>query len=171
MATITEKFRTRALAVTVVAVAGLALSGCSLLNQITNGTDRDDDGNVTNPNDDADVFSILVGDCLNDADSSGAVTTAPIVLCDEPHDSEAYASIQLDDGDYPGDTTVSDAADSLCYDAFEPFVGVASENSKYDFTYYVPTERGWNERDDREVLCTIFDPDGRTTGSLKGVGE
>lgn len=161
----------RALAVATVAIAGLALSGCSLLNQITNNTPRDDTGTVTEGNDDADVLSIRVGDCLNDAGTSGTVTTAPIVPCSEPHDSEAYASIQLDDGDFPGDQAISATADGLCHDAFEGFAGIAWEDSVYDYSYYLPTEDSWNNRGDREVLCTIFDSNGQTTGSLANVGR
>lgn len=165
-----DKLWTRAISVAAVAAVGLALSGCSLLNQITNDTARDEDGTVIEGNDDADVFSIRVGDCLNDAGTSGTVTTAPIVPCDEPHDSEAYASFQLQDGAYPGDDAISAAADELCYGAFETFAGIAWEDSVYDYSYYLPTQDSWNNRGDREVLCTIFDRDGQVTGTLKNIG-
>ena len=165
-----DKFWTRAIAVAAVTVAGLALSGCSLFSQITNDTPRDDDGTVVEGNDDADVFSIRVGDCLNDAGTSGTVTTAPIVPCDEPHDSEAYASFQLEDGDFPGDEAISVEADGLCYTAFEDFAGIAWEDSIYDYSYYLPTEDSWNSRGDREVLCTIFDGGGQVTGTLEDIG-
>jgi hypothetical protein len=165
-----DKLWTRAISVAAVAAVGLALSGCSLFNQITNDTPRDDDGTVVEGNDDADVFSIRVGDCLNDAGTSGTVTTAPIVPCDEPHDSEAYASFLLEDGDFPGDEGVSAAANQLCYDAFEEFAGIAWEDSIYDFSYYLPTEDSWNNRGDREVLCTIFDGNGQVTGTLESIG-
>src|SRR5664279_5866285 len=85
----------RVIAVTTIAAAGLLLSGCSLLNQVTNTTQRDASGTPTAANANADVFSIKVGDCLNDGTASGTVTTAPIVPCAKPHDSEAVSYTHL----------------------------------------------------------------------------
>jgi hypothetical protein len=157
-------------AVTLAVLTGLLLSGCGLLGP-GNSTEGDPDGSVTAGDQDADVFSIRVGDCLNDAGATGAVRTAPIVSCDEPHDSEAFASFQLDDGDFPGDDEVLEAGRQLCYDAFETFVGVVDENSIYSYTSYVPTAGSWTDRGDREVLCTIYDPSGeQVTGTLENIG-
>ena len=114
----------RLLAVASIAAAGLLLSGCSILNQLTNTTPRDASGTPTAENDNADVFSIKVGDCLNDATASGTVTTAPIVPCSKPHDSEAYKSILMKDGDFPGEEAVKTQADQGCADAFPDFVGI-----------------------------------------------
>ena len=151
-------FGSRAVAVAVVVVAGLGLSGCSLINQLTGGGD--------------DVFAIEVGDCLNDATTTGdEVTSVPIVPCDEPHDSEAFASVQMDDGEYPGDTAVSAEADEVCTAEFESFVGVPYEDSKYYYSYYAPTQGSWENRGDREILCTVYDRDVKTTGSLRDAGE
>lgn len=43
-----------------------------------------------------------MGGCLNDGDVSGEVDTVPVVDCSDPHDSESYASIIMDEGDFPG---------------------------------------------------------------------
>jgi hypothetical protein len=95
------------------------------------------------------------------------VTTAPIVPCSEPHDSEAYTSIQLPYGDY----AVGRADDEACYDAFESFAGIAWEDSVYEYGYCIHSMDSWNNPGDREVLCTIYDVDRRTTGSLENVGQ
>src|SRR4051812_23767218 len=103
MSTTTTSVRwARLIAITTIAAAGLLLSGCSLINQATNTTQRDASGRPIAENDHADVFSIKVGDCLNDALVTGTVTTTSIVPCSKPHDSEAYKSIKMTDGDFPG---------------------------------------------------------------------
>jgi hypothetical protein len=156
----------RVIAVTTIAAAGLLLSGCSLLNQVTNTTQRDASGTPTAENDDADVFSIKVGDCLNDATASGTVTTAPIVPCSKPHDSEAYKSILMKDGDFPGEDAVKTQADQGCADAFPDFVGISYDDSNLSISYYFPTSDSW-ANGDREILCTIYDDGVKTTGTLK----
>ena len=156
----------RLLAITTIAAAGLLLSGCSILNQLTNTTQRDASGTPTAENDNADVFSIKVGDCLNDATASGTVTTAPIVPCSKPHDSEAYKSITMTDGDFPGTDAVKAQADQGCGDAFPAFVGIPFNDSKLDISYYFPTSDSW-ANGDREILCTVYDDGVKTTGTLK----
>jgi len=157
----------RLIAVTTIAAAGLLLSGCSLLNQLTNTTPRDASGTPTAENDNADVFSIKVGDCLNDASVTGTVTTTPIVPCNKPHDSEAYKSIRMKDGDFPGEEAVKAQADQGCADAFPGFVGLSYDDSNLKISYYFPTSDSW-ESGDREILCTIYDDGVKTSGSLKG---
>jgi len=167
MPTTTASVRwTRLIAVTTLAAAGLLLSGCSLLNQVTNTTPRDASGSPTAENDNADVFSIKVGDCLNDASATGTVTTAPIVPCSKPHDSEAFTSIQMKDGDFPGTDAVKSQADQGCSDAFADFVGIAYDDSKLSISYYFPTSDSWTNGD-REILCTVYDDGVKTTGTLK----
>jgi hypothetical protein len=172
----TPRLLTRALAVAAIAAAGLVLSGCSLISQVTNSTQRDDNGKVTATNEDADVFSIKVGDCLNDADVSGETTTTPIVPCSKPHDSEAFQRFLLDDGDYPGDDAVEQKGKDDCSgDAFTQFIGVPSDSSTISYSYYYPTEESWGNGD-REIMCTVYQTDDsgnpvKTTGSLKGAGK
>src|SRR3954453_22761328 len=134
MPTTTSTRLVRLIAVTTIAAAGLLLSGCSLLNQVTNTTQRDASGTPTAANANADVFSIKVGDCLNDATASGTVTTAPIVPCSKPHDSEAYKSIKMADGDFPGEDAVKSQADQGCGDSFADFVGISFDDSKLDIS-------------------------------------
>lgn len=161
---------TRVIAVTTIVAAGLLLSGCSLINQITHTTQRDASGTPTSANDNADVFSIKVGDCLNDATSSATVTTAPIVPCSQPHDSEAYKSIVMKNGGYPGADAVKAQADQGCAEAFPAFVGISYDDSKLSVSYYYPTSDSW-ANGDREILCTIYDDGVKTTGTLKGAAR
>jgi hypothetical protein len=156
----------RIIAIATLAGAGFLLSGCSLLNQVTNTTQRDASGTPTAENDNADVFSIKVGDCLNDATASGTVTTAPIVPCSKPHDSEAYKSIKMKDGAFPGKDAVKTQADEGCGAAFADFVGISFDDSNLQISYYFPTSDSW-ANGDREILCTVYDDGIKTTGTLK----
>ena len=172
----TETRWARALAVTATAAASIVLlSGCSLIGGLMNETQRDDSGQVTESNDDADVFSIQVGDCLQEpeANADGTVSTVPVVPCSEPHTYEAYQSSLVDEGDgsYPGEDLVLDQAETVCLDGFETFVGVAYESSELGFTYYYPTVETWESLGDREILCLIYDPAGEISGSLEGAGR
>jgi len=161
----------RTFAVVTVAVAGFALSGCTLINQFTgaNTATRDESGDVIEGNDSTDVFSLQVGDCLNDAEVGETVDTIATVPCAEPHDSEIYASIMIDGDTFPGSDAIAVEADAACLAAFADFAGVEWADSKYFYTYYLPTEGSW-AGGDREVLCTIYDEAGQVTGSLQNIG-
>jgi hypothetical protein len=150
--------------------ASFALAGCSLLPGGGGGTDT-----PTGEGDNTDVFTIKVGDCLNDGGVEGEVSEVPTVDCAEPHDSEAYASIMMDDGDFPGDQAVEDQAVADCTTEFNSFVGVDYQDSALDFAYYYPTEESW-ANGDREILCLIVDVDAdgnpiQSTGSLENAGR
>jgi hypothetical protein len=163
---------TRALAIASIATAAVALSGCSILEQFTGGGNatRDDSGEVVEGNDNTDVFTLQVGDCLNDATASETVETIPTVPCAEPHDSEIYASIILEGDTFPGSEAVIAEADAACLEAFPGFAGIEYADSQYYYSYYFPTEGSW-AGGDREILCTIYDEAGQVTGSLENIGR
>lgn len=147
----------------------IALTGCSLLGG-ADEPERDESGDVTEASD-ADAFSIRVGDCLESMDwGAEGFTTVPVIPCAEEHESEVYAAVDLPEGDYPGDESVATQADEYCYGEFQGFVGVAWEDSAYDYGYLSPSPESW-EQGDREVLCMVMDPNGLTTGSLAGAAS
>lgn len=148
----------------------VALTGCSLLGG-GDEPERDDEGDITEATD-ADPFAIRVGDCLESMDWAGAeLTSVPVIPCAEAHESEVYAAVDLEDGDFPGDDAVATQADGYCYGEYEGFVGMAYEESAFEYGYMSPTQDSWERGDDREVLCVIWDPAGATTGSLAGVAR
>jgi hypothetical protein len=164
MTTSPDRIWTRTLAIATVAAASLALSGCSLLGNIVGG------GATPPPSTDpssVDVFTLNVGDCLLDDKTSGdQITDVPRIDCSQPHNSEAYASVTMDDGPFPGSTAVDDKAVADCKAKFNTFVGLDYDQSQLNFTYYYPTEASWAQGD-REILCLAVDPAGQVTGSLK----
>ncbi|WP_394940272.1 septum formation family protein [Psychromicrobium sp. YIM B11713] len=161
--------KSRRLGITAVAggalVLGLSLSGCSLLDG--GGPARDPSGTVTATST-SDAFQIKVGDCIQDPGGT-SVTDVVSVPCSQPHDYEAFDRTLMKDGDYPGKQAVTDQADAYCEPAFEKFVGVKTEDSVLNMTYFFPTEESW-KADDREILCLIAgEKEGvKVTGSLKG---
>lgn len=161
MTTTTARTARAASALLIAGTAALALAGCSLLNNLGGGQ-------VTGEGTDTDVFTIKVGDCLNDASAGDEVSSVPTVPCSEPHDSEAYHAFDLPDGAYPGDEAIQTAAGEGCGPAFETFVGIPYDESTLDFAYYFPTTSSWEQQNDREILCIVYDPNGQVTGSLKG---
>ena len=150
----------RAVTIGTVLLAGIALSGCSLLNTFVGDT----------PEGEVDAFSIKVGDCLNDATISEEVTTVPFVECSEPHDSEVFARTDTTGDVFPGNDTLETALATFCRgDVFTQFIGVAYADSMYDTSGYFPSSDSW-ANGDRELLCTVWDPNAQVTGTLQGIG-
>ncbi len=169
------KMRTRrALALAGSAVAlSVALTGCSALNGILGGgsgdADRDEDTGQVTESANIDIFSLKLGDCKM-ASASGLIEDADVVPCDQPHDEEVYYEITMDDGEFSEENI--DAASQECIgDAYTSFVGVAFEASVLEVYPITPTQQTWDELNDRVVQCVISDPDGQTTGSLKGAAR
>jgi hypothetical protein len=116
-----------------------------------------------------DVFDLKVGDCLADSAPPGEeVSSVQSVPCSEPHSEEIYAAVTLPEGDFPGTEAMDAQADELCAAEFESFVGLPYEESVLYLTYLTPTRESWSEGD-REVICSVYDPAGEVSGSLRGV--
>lgn len=153
------------------AVGALLLSGCALLGGGAADAERDEEGAVV-ASQEANVFSLSVGDCLNTADlASGELDAVPVVPCSEPHDSEIYAEIVLTGDEWPGSDVVDVQVDDHCYTQFSSFVGVAYETSVLDYLTFTPTQASWEQGNDRIGQCILIDGDGGVTGSLRGAAR
>jgi hypothetical protein len=144
----------------------LTLSGCSaILNQVIDALQGK-----------SDVFSLTVGDCVNDGDLEVTeVSSVEKPSCDEPHDNEVYLTVELEsskypaDAAYPGDEATYVLADESCAGYFETWVGASvNDTSLYYFPFY-PSDASWSQGD-REVVCLAYDSEGQVTGSLEGKG-
>jgi hypothetical protein len=118
---------------------------------------------------DVDVFDVQVGDCLGGETAEGEISSVEATPCTEPHAEEIFASVTVADGEYPGQEAL-DAEAEKCVSEFTEFVGMAYEESVLEINYMTPTEDSW-ALDDREILCTIYDPAGETTGTLSGANR
>lgn len=139
-------------------MAVLLTTGCG-------GAPRNDAGQVTAPAT-TDAFQVKVGDCTGDL-QSGTVSDVGLIPCDQPHYYEAFASMQMTDTTFPGDTAVGDQADKFCDDSFTTWMGVPRQKSEYGFFSLTPTASTW-AANDREILCLAGSDEGGIKGSLKG---
>ncbi len=113
------------------------------------------------------VASLTVGDCFNGAEDE-LVESVDVVDCSEAHDFEVYARpTHTASGDYPGDDALFAWADQRCWEAFEPYVGIAFEESELFFTNLVPTDESW-EQGNRRATCMLhrFDENFRVVPSV-----
>jgi hypothetical protein len=110
-----------------------------------------------------------VGTCLQFADDVGAeIEELPVVDCAMEHSHEIYAVLEHPDDVYPGFDALEQYAQVECLGAFEPFVGVGAFDSALFYSWLVPTLDGWNDEEDREVLCVLGRHDGAPmTGSMR----
>jgi len=122
------------------------------------------------------VFSLKAGDCFNgpltNPEYSVDVTDVELVSCDEPHQSEVYASFELPDSIWKSEDYVFEQGAIGCKARFETFVGIEYELSTLDVSINHPSVESWIEMDDRGIRCILSDGTGDMkayrSGSLKG---
>lgn len=117
----------------------------------------------------AEPFHPEVGQCL-DARKDRPSGPDSIVPCDEPHDDEVYATFTLDHGEYPGEAAAETLANDGCRARFADFIGIADEDSVFEFFPMYPSPEGWNAHGDRTVRCIVWYPADTVVGSLSGAG-
>lgn len=127
---------------------------------------RDEDGSI-NQSSDADVFSLKVGDCMDSGETDGEVSSVKAIPCSDEHDAEIYAEYSVEGDEFPGADELAEQADEFCYTEYEPFVGLAYEDSAHDYFPFTPTEDSWKQMDDRVVQCVIVSQE-PVTSTLKG---
>ncbi|WP_139416793.1 septum formation family protein [Agromyces laixinhei] len=169
--TATRRTLMRALTCLAAAAVVIPLSGCGVVRDLVGGSAsqpaRDETTQEFIEQGDADVFALMVGDCMNEV-SEELVSEVPVVPCDQPHDEEVYFDLTLDGDEFPGEEAVQTRADEACLAQFEPFVGLAYDSSTLGFYAYRPSQESWERAEDRVVSCVIYDPAGKVTGTLAG---
>jgi len=116
------------------------------------------------------VFDLEVGTCFNDEGETGTeqqVSSVPTVDCDEPHDNEVFAVVDLPDGEFP--TDVAAQAQEICDgEVFTEYLGIPMLESEYSALTIYPTSETWADGD-REVVCALYRDDlQRMTGLQRG---
>ncbi|MDR0365254.1 MAG: septum formation family protein [Bifidobacteriaceae bacterium] len=142
-------------------VAALALSGCSLINS---SPKRDSEGQVEKDTK-ASVTDLKLGDCTGPM-ADGEISEQTLVPCANEHYWEVYHTQTLPEGPFPAD--MNDIAEGTCYEALEPFLGAAYEESEYEFFLLTPLRESWTAGD-RTISCLVGLEQGGVTGTLKGV--
>lgn len=154
-------------AVLAVALVLLVAAGCS-----DDGADRDDEGHITSAGD-VSVFDLVEGDCvIFDESLEPEVETMPAVPCDDPHNGEVYALVDVDDLDaYPGERELSIRAERDCLAHFADYVGIDLADSTLFPTTAIPAIRGWQDDGDRTVVCFVLTAGEMVTGTLRDSGR
>ncbi len=154
-------------ATVVAAAVALIVSGCTAADPV------EENEEIVEP--DFSAFSIAVGECVNDGNRN--TTVLPVVVdCAQEHDNEAYLSVVLADGPFPGADVITATAIVECTDGFEQFAGIRYDSSiELDFSWYYPSEASW-KLGDREILCLIHEVDGErrpvpSMGTLEGANR
>lgn len=151
----------------VIAVCGaLVLAGCGGGNE----AERDESGDVVASGAVA-AADLQVGDCvlLPEGDEY-TVEELEAVPCDTAHDGEVYVRDVWAEGDYPGEEVFDEQVLERCDQQFEAFVGGPYDDTELDIQYFYPADEGSWEAD-RSVLCMVYHPDERVTGTLEGAFE
>jgi hypothetical protein len=130
--------------------------------------DRDGSGAIIGEGT-VDAFSVRVGDCFDDTDSSTEeISNLPGVPCSNPHDNEAFAVFDVTLESYPHGEEMGALAQESCMQRFDSFVGRDYESSSLDIFAIYPTPASWAQ-DDREVICAVYDMEAnKLVGSVEG---
>jgi Septum formation len=107
---------------------------------------------------------IRAGDCLNTQNTGNEILRLP---CSQPHDEEVFAHRDLADLDWPGEAALFDQAERICSAAATSFIGIPADRTGLMISWFEPGEPEWREGD-HTIDCTVADPNGKTTGTLRG---
>ena len=123
-----------------------------------------EDAPAGEPQETVSVFDLEAGDCFDDPEAtSGTLSDLPLIACDTPHENEVFAVFDLPggaDAPFPGASAVDTGANDGCQgERFTAYVGVPFAQSRFLVTTITPNRESWEQVDDREVVCVLFDPE------------
>ncbi|MFC7505184.1 septum formation family protein, partial [Nocardioides sp. GCM10030258] len=121
------------------------------------------------------LYDLQVGDCFNEPDGLGEddlIGFVRVVPCNQGHELEltSVVLVPAPEPGYPGDAVIEERAEE-CLSRFAAYLDIPYDDSRYESTYYSPTEESW-DHGDRTIFCVVADPDGEDlTKSLKGAAR
>lgn len=150
------------------ALVALALIGAGVGILFFLSTDSGDAGTAAG---DVEAASLRPGDCWNDLpDQPGEILDVPAVPCDQPHDNEVFAVVEVPGAPgstYPGMDSLDSRGRVLCLETFAGYTGELHGFSPLDIWMLFPTPSSW-ETGDREVICSLYRTDlEKMTGSAR----
>jgi hypothetical protein len=121
------------------------------------------------------VFTLRQGECMNDASASDAIDGDTDSVeqvrkrpCSEPHKYEIYHVHRVEDAQYPGQAAIETLSEKVCLENFVSFVGREYEESDLNYQMLWPTQSGWDEENDREIVCMLSTmDDSMLVGSMR----
>jgi hypothetical protein len=139
------------------------------------------------------VFKLRPQECLNPpkANPNLAVSSVTVLPCTQPHVDEVYCVLPYNPSpsnsvvacpptpprfagslteDYPGEQALTNYANALCLNEFQPYVGSAYTGSSLYYTYLYPSPQSWDNslKRDREIVCILHTVGAPLTRSAKG---
>jgi hypothetical protein len=116
--------------------------------------------------------NLQVGDCFDEpATAEETIDDVQHRQCTDPHDAEVIfvGNYTPDSDPYPTDEQFRTFFEGTCTSAFNTFTGLDFiTDETYDMSAYTPTVEGWNDDDDRKVICYAVRLDGgQMTTSIK----
>lgn len=116
--------------------------------------------------------NLQVGDCFDEpATTEETIDDVQHRPCTDPHDAEVVfvGNYTPDSETYPSDEQFRTFFEATCTSAFNTFTGLDFiTDTTYDMSAYTPTFEGWNDDDDRKVICYAVRLDGaQMTTSIK----
>jgi hypothetical protein len=139
------------------------------------------------------VFDLQPQECLNPpkANPNLAVSNVTVLPCTQPHVDEVYCVLPYNavpsnsiqacppkpprfagslTEDYPGEQALTNYANALCLNEFQPYVGSAYTGSSLYYTYLYPSPQSWDNslRRDREIVCILHTVGAPLKRSAKG---
>lgn len=126
-------------------------------------------------------FDLRAGQCYNegswfDEERETRIELTASVTCDRPHQREVFFEAEFpapNGAPFPGEVSMEEWSTELCYGAFEDFVGLEYELSRYEISFIHPTEATFEHEvgRHRRVTCVLFDLSGEElVGSAQGTG-
>jgi Septum formation len=140
------------------------------------------------------VFDVKPGQCFNaPTEVKSELSSISRTPCTSPHTQEAYAIVTYAPGGgvtsagavsapsaagasgsaasgtaFPGEDVLTSYAQGVCAQQFTGYIGVDYLDSKLFFTYLLPSARGWEQADDRNIICFVTTTGASLTTSVKG---
>ncbi|WP_431782226.1 DUF4190 domain-containing protein [Streptomyces chumphonensis] len=168
-----ESGRGMAVAGVVVSAVSLVIIAASVLVAVFAGDEPEEDGRAagTTVPTRIDPATIEPGDCFNLGSLSAEEETehgsAGLVPCDEPHQAEAYAVLNMEEGPWPGDDAVTEWVGEQCARHVDGYILDSWTVPADVFPYHLqPTSRTW-ANGDRGVICTYAHEERALEGSLR----
>ncbi|GIF58398.1 septum formation family protein [Asanoa iriomotensis] len=126
-------------------------------------------GNAGGSSDGGEVSAakLAVGHCVDGLKESDDVAGLPVLPCEQPHEGEVFAIVELPAGPYPGEEALGRQAQQECLQRFETYAPSSVADDKVELFYLQPSQLSWSAGD-RGVTCVATDPTAKRTGSLKG---
>ncbi|MDR1711249.1 MAG: septum formation family protein [Propionibacteriaceae bacterium] len=91
-----------------------------------------------------------------------------ILDCAGEHYWEVFAVKNVKDKTAPTAEARDALIDEVCVAGFKEFVGVATAESKYEYTIFFADADTWSKIKDHRLVCTVGSSKGGITGTLKG---